>query len=189
MTYLPRIFYVVGASGAGKDSVIKRCRLCLQNEHRCMVAHRYITRSATAGAENHIELSHPEFEQRVASGHFAMHWQANGHCYGVGGEITSWLESGLSVIVNGSRAYLPQALANFGKTLIPLYLQVSPGILRKRLQERGRESGQEIEQRIKRATEYTMVSPCLQIDNNGCLDDAVNKLLESIRSHNAERSA
>lgn len=189
MIHLPRIFYVMGASGSGKDSLIKGCRLNLQDEHRCMVAHRYITRSAMAGGENHIQLGYLEFQQRVISGHFAMHWQANGYYYGVGGEIISWLESGFNVIVNGSRAYLPQALKHFGKTLIPLCLSVSPAVLRKRLLARGRESGQEIEQRIRRAAEYTMVSPCLQLDNNGSLDDTVNTLLEFIQSYNADSSA
>jgi len=187
-TYLPKLFYIMGASGSGKDALINRCRLNLLDEHRCMVAHRYITRCAHAGGENHIELGYQEFQRRVNSGHFAMYWHANGLYYGIGGEIYSWLDSGFNVIVNGSRAYLPQALNDFGRTLMPLCLSVSPAVQRERLLARGRESAPEITQRISRAAEYKMVSPCLQLDNNGSLDDTVNKLLELIKSSNCELS-
>ncbi|SQB25645.1 ribose 1,5-bisphosphokinase [Citrobacter koseri] len=49
-------------------------------------------------------------------------------------EIDLWLHAGFDVVVNGSRAHLPQAQARYGKALLPICLQVSPDILRQRLQ-------------------------------------------------------
>ncbi|WP_245601050.1 nucleoside/nucleotide kinase family protein [Marinobacterium jannaschii] len=43
------LFYLVGASGAGKDSLLEGVRQRLRPEHYCYVAHRYITRPAAAG--------------------------------------------------------------------------------------------------------------------------------------------
>jgi ribose 1,5-bisphosphokinase len=185
MTSLPKLIYLMGSSGAGKDSIINRCRLRLQPEHRCLVAHRYITRSADAGGENFIELSLPEFRQRELMGAFAMHWEANGHQYGIGCELYKWREAGFHVIVNGSRAYLADAIGQFGAGLLPIHIQVSPDILKKRLLERGRESLEAVEKRIRRAAELSGIAgdQCLSLNNDGSLEQTVDALLAIIEQH------
>ncbi|MGV8783584.1 ribose 1,5-bisphosphokinase, partial [Pseudomonas aeruginosa] len=95
---------------------------------------RYITRAANAGNENHIALSEPEVFTRAGQNLLALSWHANGFYYGVGVEIDRWLHAGFDVVVNGSRAHLPQAQARYGASLLPICLQVSPAILRQRLQ-------------------------------------------------------
>lgn len=94
------------------------------------MAHRYITRTANAGSENHISLSEQEFFTRAGQNLLALSWHANGFYYGVGVEIDLWLHAGFDVLVNGSRAHLPQARARYGQTLLPVCLQVSPDVLR-----------------------------------------------------------
>lgn len=177
------IFYIMGASGAGKDSLINQCRVLELTELHCIVAHRYITRPANAGGENHIELNCSEFQQRVSTGSFAMHWEANGHLYGIGCELHQWLKAGSHVVVNGSRAYLPQAIERFGATLLPIQIQVSPAILKQRLLARGRESAEAIEQRVRRAVELADVARdnCLIINNDGPLEDTAAVLMNLIR--------
>jgi ribose 1,5-bisphosphokinase len=54
-----RLIYLVGASGAGKDSVLARMRALLQPTDRLVVAHRYITRASDAGGESHVALNEP----------------------------------------------------------------------------------------------------------------------------------
>ena len=50
-----RLIWLMGPSGSGKDSLLSALR---QREHsQLLVAHRYITRDANAGSENHIALS------------------------------------------------------------------------------------------------------------------------------------
>ena len=51
------LFYVVGASGAGKDSLLAYARAALGGGTPVFFAHRYITRPAEAGGENHVALS------------------------------------------------------------------------------------------------------------------------------------
>ncbi|SQA98136.1 Ribose 1,5-bisphosphate phosphokinase PhnN [Cedecea neteri] len=104
---MSKLIWLMGPSGSGKDSLLSALR---QQEHaRLLVAHRYITRAADAGCENHIALSANEFEQRQQLGLFALSWQAHEHSYGVGVEMDIWLEAGFDVVVNGSRQHLKQA--------------------------------------------------------------------------------
>ncbi len=126
------LIYLVGASGSGKDSLLAhaRSRLCAQQE--VIFAHRYITRAASAGGENHIALSKMEFEMRRQAGLMAMHWESHGYCYGVGIEINHWLAKGMTVVVNGSREYLPAATEMYPE-LRPIWIEVDPETLRARL--------------------------------------------------------
>ncbi|MCF7355064.1 ribose 1,5-bisphosphokinase [Vibrio sp. CK2-1] len=167
------LFYVIGASGSGKDSVINRIR-----DHwpkHIMIAHRYITRSADAGSENHVALSSHEFSQRKDNQLFALDWQANGHCYGIGCEVDVWLDKGVDVMINGSRAYLEQAKKRYGSALIPVVISVESRILKERLIARGRESLEEIEQRLIRSNQLNLqpIKGAIQLDNSGCLDEAI----------------
>ena len=79
-----RLFYVVGASGAGKDTLIAYARNALPVANAVVFAHRYITRPAHVGGENHIALSDAEFSVRETNGLFAMSWESNGLRYGIG---------------------------------------------------------------------------------------------------------
>lgn len=54
-----QLYYVIGPSGSGKDSIISALREQFVKD--LVVAHRYITRAADAGGENHVELSDDEF--------------------------------------------------------------------------------------------------------------------------------
>lgn len=65
-----------GPSGSGKDSLLAELR---QQEHEQLLnAHRYITRAANAGNENHIALSEQEFFIRAGQNLLALSWYANG---------------------------------------------------------------------------------------------------------------
>ncbi|MCG1034220.1 ribose 1,5-bisphosphokinase [Bacillus amyloliquefaciens] len=172
-----RVIWLMGPSGSGKDSLLAALRE--QPHPQLLVAHRYITRAATAGNENHIALSESEFFTRAGQHLFALSWHANGYYYGVGLEIDLWLHAGFDVVVNGSRAHLPQAQARYAGALLPICLQVSPEILRSRLQARGRESAKEIDQRLARAARYTP-SDCPILNNDGSLHQSVDNFLSLI---------
>ena len=140
-----KLIWLMGASGSGKDSLLTELRQ--REQTQLLVAHRYITRAASAGSENHIALSEQEFFTRAGQNLLALSWHANGLYYGIGVEIDLWLHAGFDVLVNGSRAHLPQARARYQSALLPICLQVSPEILRQRPQdveengEKGRHAG------------------------------------------------
>lgn len=108
-----RLWYVVGPSGAGKDSVMAYARQHCPPGLPLVFAHRYITRPADAGGENHVALSEAEFRWRAERGLFAMTWTRNGLHYGIGREVQDWLADGIDVVVNGSRHSLESARTVF----------------------------------------------------------------------------
>jgi len=184
------LFYLVGASGSGKDSLLTGCRAGLLPQHCCCVAHRYITRAPGIGGENHIHLTEAEFAQRSELGMFAMQWDSHSYRYAIGSEVNSWLDRGINVIVNGSREYLPQALALYD-VLVPVLVDVNSELLRDRLVQRGRETPEEIERRLARHAQLvqTMPSHSFRVDNSGPLEDGVAALLDIVISQSWRPSA
>ncbi len=172
------LFYLVGASGAGKDTLLDYARRRLAGRAPLVFAHRYITRAPDAGGENHVALSPDEFANRRSRGLFAMHWHSHGEDYGVGIEIHQWLARGLDVVVNGSRMYLPRAADDYPE-LCPVLVRVSPAVLEARLRERGRERGAELEERLRRARAFGEVShPRLRlVDNDGPVAEGGERLV------------
>lgn len=176
-----RLIYVMGPSGAGKDSVIGFARVN-GDPAKMAFAHRYITRPPLADAENHIALSEAEFENRRQAGWFALNWQSHGLRYGIGREIDLWLESGSTVVVNGSRAYLAEATALY-PDLQPVLITAPAGIRMARLESRQRESGGDIQARIERQIDLDRLShPIIEIDNSDTLATAGNALLRLLEA-------
>ncbi|CAM5539169.1 Ribose 1,5-bisphosphate phosphokinase PhnN [Thauera mechernichensis] len=175
-----RLIYVVGASGSGKDTLMTYAREQLAGEPQVCFAHRYITRPATAGGENHVALTPEEFAARQASKLFAMHWASHGLHYGIGIEVNQWLAKGLTVVVNGSREYLGEARHRFPE-LLPVTIDVSTDALRARLLARGREDAAAVERRIQRHEALRQSAPTgLVIRNDGPVEVGGDTLVRLI---------
>ena len=119
-----RLIYLMGASGSGKDTLLRLLRAQLRADEPVIVAHRYITRDSGA-SEDALRLSEDEFSRREALGGFALRWSSHGLRYGIGVEMDAWLAGGAAVIVNGSRAHLPQAHARY-PALTAVEIRVDP---------------------------------------------------------------
>jgi len=177
---LARLIYIMGPSGSGKDSLMAEARLRLPAEAPVVFAHRYITRPADAGGENHVALSRDEFELRLSRGLFALSWESHGFAYGIGREIDIWMEAGLSVVVNGSREALSRFAVAYPE-LLPVLVDVPEEILRQRLGARGREDAGEIKARLARAHMAVTETPALvRFDNSGPLAERGQALAELI---------
>lgn len=177
-----KLVYVMGPSGAGKDTLLRHAREHL-NPQRVVFAQRHITRplsqETATGDERHIPLSEREFDTKRKQGEFAMHWQSHGLQYGISSAINDDLLQGRTVVVNGSRTYLPKALHRYPH-MLPVLISARPDILRARLHARGRESGAELEERIEGGA-LTVDVPCAYVDNSGPLEPALEKLLTLIQ--------
>ena len=175
-----RLVYVIGASGSGKDTLIKAAADALADHPDIRFARRVITRQADPEGENHQPMSRDAFNARAEQDLFAMHWFANGHGYGVGLEINDWLSAGHIVVVNGSRQWLGPARDRY-QELLPLLIEVSHATLRQRLLNRGRESVDEIEARMQRHQQMQPPSgQCIVINNDGPLTEAVQTFINAI---------
>jgi len=166
------LIYIMGPSGAGKDSVLGRARAMLSIDLPVVFAHRYITRPAEAGGENHVALSEAEFALRRAHGLFAFHWQAHGNDYGIGLEIHAWRRAGLTVVVSGSREHF-RKLTGVDKDTVPVLITAPAERLQERLLKRGREDAAAAADRLRRGLADDLDVPgAMTIVNDGALDEA-----------------
>ena len=181
------LFYVVGASGSGKDSLLRYGRERLAGDPGVVFAHRYITRPVELHGENHVALSETEFDARLKAGLFAMHWGSHGLRYGIGREINFWLARGCNVVMNGSREYLPEARRRY-PALHAVMVAVSPEVLAARLRARGRETEGEIAGRLERARRFLRPDGHVDIiDNDGELSRAGERFAQLLAGSRAGR--
>jgi ribose 1,5-bisphosphokinase len=176
------LIYVMGASGSGKDTLLRLVRAMSTPDDRILVAHRYITRPSGAD-EASMALTEDEFARRERLGCFALSWRSHGLAYGIGVEIDAWMAAGVTVLVNGSRAHLPQACMRY-PGLCAVEIAVDPQVLKRRLANRGREDAQAITQRLARATAvFDVPQDCewVPLDNNGAPANAAAELLDIAR--------
>ena len=181
-----QLVYVMGPSGSGKDSLLQLA--ARRAGSRLHLMKRYITRSAESEGEDAFSVSPEAFDAMQARGEFAMSWRANGLAYGIPIELDGRLAQGQTVLVNGSRAYCESALQRYQSVLVIL-IQVDPQLLLQRLLQRGRESIEEITERLARNTrlDNTFIDQLREqgarfvvIDNSADLDSAVTQFLNTI---------
>jgi ribose 1,5-bisphosphokinase len=177
-----RLIYLMGASGSGKDTLLRLLRAELRGDEPVLVAHRYITRDSGA-TEDALSLTEDEFGRRAALGCFALRWASHGLHYGIGIEIDAWLSCGAAVIINGSRAHLEQAHSRY-PALTAVEVTVDPAQLVRRLAGRGRESAEQIAQRLARAAQaFPVPQQCrlLRVSNDAAPETAAAALLNIAR--------
>jgi phosphonate metabolism protein PhnN/1,5-bisphosphokinase (PRPP-forming) len=178
--YPGTLFLVVGNSGSGKDSIISGV---IENYpsylKKIYSPPRYITRKAST-TEGNIYVSPEEFKSLEKQGKFALRWYIYGLNYGIPIKIDSLLRNGHPVIMNVSRTIINNAKKRY-KNIKVIFIKIPFELTVKRLRERGRESGNLLEKRIKRAkTHQTFPKADYILDNSGSLDKAVSQCLEYI---------
>lgn len=170
-----QFFFVVGPSGAGKDSLISGVQPLLK-PGAFVLARRVITREAMADAEDHDSCSESSFLEREKNGDFLITWQAHGLHYGLPNALLQQIEQGIHVIANGSRNMI-EALKRSVPALQVIEVTAPKEVLRARLTARKRESAQDIEQRLQRAA---LAMPqgisCQQVMNDMTLEIGISRL-------------
>ena len=178
-----RLIYVVGPSGAGKDTLLAWLKSHIRPSSLLHWARRTIDRptSSQINAEQHESVNSQEFQKLLKDNAFAMHWKANSQQYGIRSQEIAPLYQSEWVIVNGSRGYLPQAATDF-PGLTVLHITANKDVLRKRLIDRGRENNELIEQRLKRDVSMTIPPLCnfIEIINNGSLESVGSLMLQRL---------
>lgn len=166
---------VVGASGAGKDTVLDGLCSALAGDARFVFARRAITRPSEAGGEAHESISPAEFAARD----FALHWRAHGLDYGIACDIEPALAAGRIVLANLSRRVLADAAARY--PLAVLEITAPPAILAARLAARGRESVADIAARLAREAPLPPGLRVLRVVNDTTPEAAIEQALTLLR--------
>ncbi|MDS7595836.1 phosphonate metabolism protein/1,5-bisphosphokinase (PRPP-forming) PhnN [Agrobacterium tumefaciens] len=181
---------VVGPSGAGKDTLMDYAARHFADKPGFHFTRRVITRSGDAGGENHDSVSAGEFDQRQRDGAFAVFWQAHGLKYGIPASVHGHLEAGHVVVANGSRSALPQFGMVFPNLKI-VNIVARPEVLAKRLEQRGRETRDDILRRLQRSAPTVLGDfDVTTVDNSGAIEDAGKTIIRVLeQSYSACRNA
>lgn len=183
-----RLIYVVGPSGAGKDSVLSWLREHTPLNAPVHWAMRTIDRpmGKASNIENHQAVDAESFEKMIHAGEFAMHWDANTHRYGIHrNELRVLRDPCWYVLVNGSRAHLSEITTAYPGVTV-LHITARWEVLRQRLQHRGRESTEAIEARLSRIVPISVPesSILIEVSNNTTLEEAGTELLGRLHEKN-----
>lgn len=175
-----RLVLVVGPSGSGKDRLLRAARDRLADDPRFVFPRRVITRATHMPGEDHIHTTLEAFQSSEEGNAFFLHWHAHGHHYGVPGYIEHQLELGKVAIVNVSRNLLETAREHYPDLQV-IRIHTSLDTAFKRLQERGRESEDEIAHRLKR---HELPVPddmdMIEIENEGTIEEAMTQFLDAL---------
>jgi len=172
-----RLFAVVGPSGVGKDTLLAGA---VARDPSLHWARRVITRPESAGGEPFLGVDQAVFQSFKRAGHFALCWDAHGLSYGIPHAEVLPLQAGRTVMFNGSRAELPAAQHVFPDLQV-IRITAPSRVLAERLAARGRESLEEIETRLRRASyEVPPGLPVIDVVNDSAPEVGISRLLAAL---------
>ncbi|WP_315781714.1 MULTISPECIES: phosphonate metabolism protein/1,5-bisphosphokinase (PRPP-forming) PhnN [unclassified Bradyrhizobium] len=174
-----RLVLVVGPSGAGKDTLLNLARAGCAGDDRIVFPQRVVTREASAFEDN-LEMSEAAFHEALASGAFALHWDAHGHRYGVPRAIRDDIAAGRTVVVNVSRMVIPSARRDYADVVV-VNITAPAEVLAERLGKRHRPSDADIGERLHRTVKDDTVAADVTIVNVGDPAPHGRSLLDVIR--------
>lgn len=174
-------FAVVGASGAGKDSILNAARQRLEATESFYFPTRYITRPADAGGEEHNSITNVDFIQAVREDRFSLWWMAHELHYALPDTVYHKLRFDTHVIANVSRRTVRESVQKFNRVEV-IEITAGPETIRNRLLLRGRESEAEIMVRQLREVEkdWCGAANVTTISNDGQLGEAVDRFISTV---------
>lgn len=167
--------FVCGPSGAGKDSVMNWAATHLVGRQNIVFARRMVTRQSHSGSD-HDEVSAEQFARLNDGGGLAWCWEAHGFCYGIDARYAEQVAAGRVVVVNGSREHAGAQEATAQMRVV--HIAAHAAHLASRLAQRGRDSPNEVSQRLARNARFSNLRVDHTIFNQGALADAGRQLAD-----------
>jgi ribose 1,5-bisphosphokinase len=174
-----RLVLVVGPSGAGKDTLLGLAKAACAEDRNIVFPRRMITREASASEENE-EVSAGTFQEALARGEYAMHWEAHGHRYALSRAIDDEIRAGRTVVANVSRTAIGAARAAYTHVVV-VSITAPPDVLAERIAMRARGSDGRLEARLARTVEDAAAAPDVTIVNVGSAEYHSRQLVRAIK--------
>ena len=176
------LFFVVGPSGSGKDSLIDGAKTILEPTGRHVFARRVITRPAGSAGEDHEPATEEEFARRSALGDFLISWNAHGLHYGLPASLMAALAQGRNVIANGSRAVIAELVERVPR-LVVVEVVAPAELLAARIAGRGRETGAAIDERVARnVVQWPPSVKTVTVRNDGTIAVGIERFLAALEA-------
>ncbi len=155
-----RLFVVTGPSGVGKGTLIKEL---LRRVPGLELSVSATTRRPREGERDGVDyhfLSEEEFDRRLAEGDFMEHAAYSGHRYGtLASEVEPRLQDGVGVVLEIEVQGARQVRARMPEAVLVFVAPPSPEALRERLEGRGTDAPEQIEQRLQVARDELAAQP------------------------------
>jgi ribose 1,5-bisphosphokinase len=172
--------FVVGPSGAGKDTLLALARAQLSGDARFLFPRRLVTRSSSVW-EDHDTMTDDEFEAGQAEGRFALSWKAHGHGYALPGSCLQAAEAGSLVVCNISRTLVEDARRRLPNVAV-VEVTAPPDILAGRLERRNRTDDASLEARLARSKEVGAIQADLIVVNDKSPEEGAERLIAFLRT-------
>ncbi len=178
------LFFLVGNSGSGKDSLINGVIQSWPDHLPSIrIPRRYITRPPHETEPFHA-VSKDKFLQLQKEGKFCLSWHIYGLDYGIPIEILDWVDQGHLVVINVSRSIIKQARLQY-PFLKVIFVRVPFAITLERIKNRGRESEDDpvFRDRVERAKKnQDLPDADFVVENDGPLEIGTKKLRDYLIS-------
>jgi ribose 1,5-bisphosphokinase len=174
-----RLVLVVGPSGAGKDTLLGLAKVACVDDGNIVFPRRVITREASASEENE-EVSPGTFQEALARGDYAMHWEAHGHSYALSRVVDDEIRLGRTFVANVSRTVIG-AMRRAYADVVVVSITAPPDVLAERIAMRARSSDGRLESRLRRTVEDASAVPDVTIVNTGCAEYHARQLVRAIK--------
>ncbi len=157
--------------------MIDAARQRLAGNLRFVFPRRFITRPEGLPGEDYAGITDEVFKTMAADGKFALIWRAHGLSYGISRSIEDDLALGRTVVVNVSRGVITEARKRY--PVMVALIAAQPHTLAERLAKRGRETAEQIKDRLSRSAAYQVAGDdVIEIANDGPLERAVAAFLD-----------
>ncbi|WP_170175840.1 hypothetical protein [Sulfurimonas crateris] len=167
-----KIVLIVGASGVGKDTLLKS----IQNDIKANFVTRYITRIPDNNESNHY-IGKDDFLYLIKSDFFISSWEAHGNIYGIS-KLS--IKDGLNII-----SISREAIKDFENTfedVATIEIGIPKQMLYERLKSRDRENEEAIKKRIQRSEQKIKAKNHTYFDNSKPLEESKSTFLELLRN-------
>ncbi len=158
-----KIVLVVGASGTGKDSLLRSARSYYAHDSRFCFARRYVTRPPDENEDNYY-IDRAGFLILKNHGYFLAEWEAYGNLYGIPWSACEAIQ-GTTLFCSVSRTAIRSVEKQFD-SVTTLQITARAEMLQSRLEKRARENAASIEKRIARAKELCHARELILFDNS-----------------------
>lgn len=167
-----KIILIVGASGVGKDTLLK----AIQNDIKANFITRYITRVPDNNESNYY-IGKDDFLYLKKSDFFVSSWEAHGNIYGIS-KIP--IKDGLNII-----SISREAIKDFENTfedVTTIEIGIPKEMLYERLKSRGRENEEAIQKRIQRSEQKIEAKNYIYFDNSQPKNKSIAKFTQLIET-------
>lgn len=166
---MKKLIIIVGASGAGKDSLLKAAKDHFRDHPNIHFVRRYITRKP-GEFEDNFYVDDVAFEILKDHGFFFSYWYAHELKYGVPKQAVESLKEDETMIVSISRTKIRDFEERFSGHVTTVNVTADEAIIKQRLERRKREDSMQIHTRLQRMSIPVTAKTLINFENNAELE-------------------